>query len=364
MKTKLFILIAVFFFSNFISAQRPPRGRGGFPEWAKIVDVSRNGRIEQEEYRAAADAFFKKHDRNGNGVLEENEMPPKPAPNRPRLSPNDVPPFVFLERGEFNLTKAEFDEKTNLRFITFDMNGDRAIDREEIKAVRPPDENPFPNAATVQFVGAEMFFGDKTIKNAPFSAETVREESKRLFDGSLVKNEGRGLIYRDGEGRIRQEVPFEKIGGFPVLGTDNQPIRLVQIIDFAAEEVYSLNTQSKRYFKIPLLKKLPFESKDSEQNGKEESLGTRTIEGIQAEGTKTTIEIPAGQIGNDKPIYVITEKWFSPELQTVILSKHIDPFAGEVVFRLVNIKLGEPAPELFKVPKDYKLHDVRLDRGN
>lgn len=363
MKTKLFILIAVFSFSTFIPAQRPPRG-AGFPEWAKIIDVNRNGRIEQEEYRAAADDFFKKLDRNGNGVLEENEMPPKPAPDCPPMPPRDVPPFVFLERGEFNLTKAEFDEKVNLKFISVDMNGDRTIDGEEIKAVRPPAEKPFPNAATAQFVGAEMFFGDKTIKNAPFSAETVREESKRLFDGSLVKNEGRGLIFRDGEGRIRQEVPFEKIGGFPVLGRDNQPIRLVQIIDSAAGEAYSLNTQSKRYFKIPLLQKPPLEQKDAEQNGKEESLGTRTIEGVQAEGTRTTIEIPAGQIGNDKPIYVVTERWFSPELQTVVLSKHVDPFAGEVVFRLVNIKPGEPSAELFKVPKDYKFFDARTDRGN
>ena len=83
---------------------------------------------------------------------------------------------------------------------------------------------------------------------------------------------------------------------------------------------------------------------------------------MTAEGTRTTIEVPAGEIGNDKPIFVVTEKWFSPELQMVILSKHTDPFIGEVTFRLVNIKLGEPLPALFKVPNDYNFFDIEKNR--
>ena len=77
-------------------------------------------------------------------------------------------------------------------------------------------------------------------------------------------------------------------------------------------------------------------------------------EGVSVEGTRTTFEIPAGQIGNDKPIAVVTEKWFSPELQVVVLSRHVDPIAGEHIFRLVNIKKSEPAADLFVVPGDFK----------
>jgi hypothetical protein len=356
--------ILTFAYSSF--AQRPPNGGGRGPEWIISVDVNKNGRIEQEEFRAAADAFFKKFDRNGNNILEGGELPGKPDENRRdpegnRPPPQEVPPFLFLERGEMNLTREEFDEKANLRFIVVDANGDGAIDREEIKALRPPDKQPFQNMGMAQFVGAEMRFGDKVVKKSPFSAETIREESKRLFDGNLIKNQSKGLVYRDGEGRVRQEQPFEKIGGFPVTGTDNQPIKLVQIIDFAAGNSFSLNTATKTYSKIPYLQSAPLTTRE-EENAKKESLGKQTIEGIVTEGTRTTIELPAGQIGNDKPIFVVTERWFSPELQMVILSKHTDPFIGEVTFRLVNIKLGEPSSELFKVPNDYKFFDIEKNR--
>ena len=342
--------------------QRPPIG-GGPPEWMKTVDVNRNGKIEPEEYRAAADAFFKKRDANGNGILEAAELPPKPIENRPPLAPREVPPFLFLERGANDLTREQFDEKANLRFIVIDADGDRSIDFEEVKEARPPEgKQPLPHMATAQFVGAEMRFGDKAVRNAPFSAETVREEAKRLFDGSIVKNQSKGLIYRDGEGRIRQEQPFERIGGFPVVGEDGLPKKLVNIIDFVTGNSYSLNADSKTYFKVSYLQNSPLPPRDEPQNAKKESLGKQTIEGVEAEGTRTTIEIPAGQIGNDKPIFIVTEKWFAPELQTVVLSKHTDPFIGEVIFRLSNIKLGEPAPELFKVPANYTFFDVEKNR--
>jgi hypothetical protein len=374
MKTKLYIFIAILIISNIVLAQRPggpPRGgrpgemRSHQPEWAKIIDVNDNKKIEREEYRAAADAFFKKQDKNGNGVFEDSEHPNFSRENNRK---NEIPPFLFLMREEFNLTKEQFDEKVNLRFIVFDINGDGAISFEETKAIRPPGHGgkgkmmPNPRTAMATFIGAELRFGDKVVKDAPFSAETVREESKRLFDGSLIKNQSKGLIYRDGFGRTRQEQPFEFIGGFAVVGENNQPKRLVNIVDAVAGNGYSVDVESKTYFKYPMQENSPFPRKER-QEAKTESLGTKNIEGVNAEGTRITTEIPAGQIGNDKPIYIVTEKWFSPELQVIILSKHSDPFIGEVVFKLVNIKLGEPATELFKVPSDYKLQNLPKREG-
>nr|HMS43998.1 hypothetical protein [Pyrinomonadaceae bacterium] len=90
-------------------------------------------------------------------------------------------------------------------------------------------------------------------------------------------------------------------------------------------------------------------------NGKTEPLGSKMLEGVKVEGTRTTVEIPAGQIGNDKPLQAVTERWFSPDLQMIVYSRHIDPLAGEQIFRLVNIKLGEPSAELFIAPKDFKV---------
>ncbi|MBP9110997.1 MAG: hypothetical protein KBF83_15695, partial [Pyrinomonadaceae bacterium] len=79
------------------------------------------------------------------------------------------------------------------------------------------------------------------------------------------------------------------------------------------------------------------------------------IEGVTAEGTRETIEIPAGHLGNDKPMQVVHEKWFSKELQILVMSRHLDPVAGEHIFRLVNIKRAEPDPQVFAVPAGFRI---------
>jgi hypothetical protein len=94
-------------------------------------------------------------------------------------------------------------------------------------------------------------------------------------------------------------------------------------------------------------------SSGSEKNAQKESLGTQMIEGVQAEGTRTTITIPAGAIGNDLPIQIVSERWYSPELKTVVMTKHSDPRLGDTVYRLTNINRNEPAPSLFQAPPDY-----------
>jgi hypothetical protein len=102
----------------------------------------------------------------------------------------------------------------------------------------------------------------------------------------------------------------------------------------------------------------------SSSQAKTESLGTKTIEGIQAEGTRSTLTIPAGQIGNDQPVEIVSERWYSPELQVVVLSKHTDPRVGEHVYRLTNISRSEPAKSLFDVPSDYTVTERSFDRGS
>ncbi len=86
-----------------------------------------------------------------------------------------------------------------------------------------------------------------------------------------------------------------------------------------------------------------------------EDLGSKNIEGVQANGTRSTRTIPAGQIGNDKPISIVTEVWISPDLQTVIYSKRSDPRMGEQIFSLTNIVRGQPDPSLFTIPGDFKI---------
>lgn len=88
-----------------------------------------------------------------------------------------------------------------------------------------------------------------------------------------------------------------------------------------------------------------------------EDLGSQTMEGVPAIGTRTTRTIPMGQIGNDAPIKIVTEVWTSPDLKTVIYSKRTDPRMGEQTFELKNVLQGEPDPSLFVVPAGFTITD-------
>ena len=88
-----------------------------------------------------------------------------------------------------------------------------------------------------------------------------------------------------------------------------------------------------------------------------QDLGTETMEGLSVNGMRTKRIIPEGQIGNDKPISIVTEVWTSPDLKTIVYSKRSDPRMGEQTFKLNNITRAEPDASLFTVPADFKLSD-------
>jgi TonB family protein len=85
-----------------------------------------------------------------------------------------------------------------------------------------------------------------------------------------------------------------------------------------------------------------------------ESLGTQSIGGVTAEGTRTTVTIPAGAIGNERAIQIVSERWYSQELQTVVMTKHSDPRFGETTYRLTNVSRAEPDHSLFEVPAGFE----------
>ena len=93
---------------------------------------------------------------------------------------------------------------------------------------------------------------------------------------------------------------------------------------------------------------------------KTESLGTQTIEGVTAEGTRTTLTIPAGEIGNTLPLEIVDETWYSPELQITVMTRHRDPRSGETTYRLTNLSRSEPDRSLFEVPADYTVRDNKM----
>jgi hypothetical protein len=87
-------------------------------------------------------------------------------------------------------------------------------------------------------------------------------------------------------------------------------------------------------------------------------LGTRDMAGVKAQGKLRSYEIPAGEIGNAKPIVVSDESWWSPELQITLYSKHSDPRSGDNIYRVENLRRDEPSAALFTVPSDYTVKDL------
>jgi hypothetical protein len=88
-----------------------------------------------------------------------------------------------------------------------------------------------------------------------------------------------------------------------------------------------------------------------------EPLGKQMIEGVNAEGTRNVETIEAGKIGNDRPIQVTNENWYSEELQMSVMTKHSDPRTGDETFRLTNIHRGEPGAYLFQPPAGYQINE-------
>jgi hypothetical protein len=206
-----------------------------------------------------------------------------------------------------------------------------------------------------------MRLGGKTVKGAPYSATAITESVQTLSNGARITRSTTASVYRDGEGRTRTEQTLGAIGPYSPAGEAPQ---MTFIQDPIAGVHYVLDPRSKTAQKMKDWNgPRPENRPPSSSEAKTEALGTRTIEGVQAEGTRSTITIPAGKIGNDRPIDIVSERWYSPDLQVVVLSKHTDPRMGEHTYRLTGINRSEPTRSLFEVPADYTVTERSFDRG-
>lgn len=113
--------------------------------------------------------------------------------------------------------------------------------------------------------------------------------------------------------------------------------------------------------KVIAAKKAELE-KQVKRDAKTESLGVQNVEGVEAEGTRTTTTIPAGAIGNERAIDIVYEKWYSKDLQLIVSSKHTDPRFGEQTYRLTNIRRDDPQMSLFSPPADYTIVEDKHPR--
>jgi len=268
---------------------------------------------------------------------------------------------------------------------------------------------------TFEYVAGGMFMGSP-VKNAPYSGEGVTETTQTLTDGNHIVQKSSAHVYRDSEGRERREQTLPSLG--PFTPRDGEPVQTVFIADPIAGVHYSLNSKDHVAMKMPVpaLAALPTPLPGGEQGQvnvmirrggiaagvpvppppptppvppggpgivffqqeiagpvtrafnpaggsapKVEQLGSQVMEGVQATGTRTTITIPAGQMGNEKPIDITDERWFSPQLQVTVRSEHNDPRIGKTVYTLQNISLAEPSSTLFQVPADYTVKEPQIE---
>ena len=238
----------------------------------------------------------------------------------------------------------------------------------------------------------------------PYSAEAVTESLQVLGDGNRISRRNITRVFRDSEGRTRREQTGP--GG-----------ESITISDPVAAASFTLDPATRTAFKSGLmalkspmpsgaaggrgggggmLARTPMPATTGSEAGKaeevrrreketaarvemaetsreassqmkqvlelsasgggktaRESLGQQLIEGVTAAGTRSITVIPAGAIGNAQEIRIVSEQWFSPDLEVLVLTRHSDPRVGETIYRLTNIVRADPDPALFTVPADY-----------
>ena len=249
-----------------------------------------------------------------------------------------------------------------------------------------------------QKVVLELVAADaQVVKGKPYSAETSTESVQTLADGNRIVHRTVSKYYRDSEGRTRREQTFGNVdpehpaphevkvfiddpvsGAAYVLDPGSKSIEKVQRSRKFLEERNGDDDGTRTMVKFlkdservgdsapdrmtiklqdehsgnpnTLVMQMPDEKRDVSK----EDLGTRNLEGLGCTGTRQTITIPAGAVGNEKPILIVTETWVAPAIGTVMESTTDDPRYGKTTYQLTNVQTSEPARSLFEPPADFK----------
>jgi hypothetical protein len=221
------------------------------------------------------------------------------------------------------------------------------------------------------------------VKEQPYSAQEDTETIQTLADGTHINNGTQKMTYyRDSLGRTRTERTAMQPPGF--MAAASTPPVFIEIADPVAGVRYSFDSNSHTAYRSrfgPVERQVPASPPSGravngrlglspafvpakEINGQRprpevsnEQLGTQTIEGVLADGSRTTTTYPVGFFGNDRPISTVTETWNSRDLGMAVLRKTSDPRNGETTMRLTNISRAEPSVSLFQPPADYEILD-------
>jgi hypothetical protein len=199
------------------------------------------------------------------------------------------------------------------------------------------------------------------VANAPYFAVATTESITRFADGTRITVTTSDRHYRDSKGRTRAEQASA--------GTDN--IVSVLIIDSVTGQHYMLSPQSKSAQVTKLLgyhptapqqTPIPLPQKDTDPvlGAPIASLGEKDVDGVTAVGTRWEHTFAAGTVGNDKPITVAVEQWYSADLGIIVAASQHSSTGSDITYRLHNISRNEPDSALFAIPADYTQHEAQI----
>lgn len=247
--------------------------------------------------------------------------------------------------------------------------------------------------------------GVAVVTGAPYSGEEVDETDQTLGDGThITRRMPVEKKYRDSMGRTRSDWPLNAVDMGTRSDSGEGPM-LIHIYDPVAHVRYILVPEQRIAYRHELLSRddasatsrsaaVEGASQESIEPGSAKSeagavsqmtarvpahapstatrpgvddaqqpkstserLGTETIEGVLAYGTRITTTWPAGSAGNDHPFTTTREFWLSRELKLDMLSKTDDPRTGQRTRKLINVSRDEPDPALFQPPPGYAVKD-------
>jgi hypothetical protein len=213
----------------------------------------------------------------------------------------------------------------------------------------------------------------KAVTGRPLAATEERHSLQVLGDGTRIEKTDTDKFYRDDMGRTRTErqdgtvivndpvqgVSAEVNGNRKMIrrntATTSKDISAVVAAKLKAEmlkaETTTATVMTDSATPVTVEGKLKAEALAKTAARQEEDLGYQSINGVTAQGFRTTTTIPAGQIGNDRPIQVVSERWYSQDLQMNVKTTNSDPRFGETTYQLTNIVQAAPDATLFQVPQ-------------
>jgi hypothetical protein len=204
------------------------------------------------------------------------------------------------------------------------------------------------------------------VTGAPYAGTEISQIQQKLADGNVITRTEQSKVYRDKDGRVRIEHTTT-----PPASSGQSPQTRITIFDPVASVSYMLDPATSTAIKhtIPsgnamAMRQRPAGRMQNSANPPETTdLGTTTVNGLQATGTKTVRTIPAGTIGNAQPIVITREAWISTALQIPVKIITSDPRFGTTEMDLTSVTQGDQDPSLFQVPSGYTTNAAPMGRG-